>query len=174
MVSEVDRDGRFVHGAAFDPDDRAAASTELFERYVASGADGLTSNAIAIARAWNDHDLERLRTLLPADFYLDDRRRTGVGRLDGVDAYLASLAAVWELSRDLRIEMLYVVGTAEHGIAYVNRWSGTNAEGGEFDAVYVCISLLRDDDTGLLEIFELDNLDLARARFAELSGDQKR
>jgi ketosteroid isomerase-like protein len=174
MVSEVDRDGRFVHGTVFDPDDRAGASAEISERYVANGADGLTSNTIAIARAWNDHDLERLRALLPADFYLDDRRRTGVGRLDGVDAYLASVAAVWELSPDLRIEMLYVVSTAERGILCVNRWSGTNAEGGELDAVYACVSLLRDDDTGLLEIFELDDLDLARARFAELSGDPKR
>jgi hypothetical protein len=53
MVSEVDHDGRFVHGAVFDPDDRAAASWELFERYVASGADGVASNVIAITRPWN-------------------------------------------------------------------------------------------------------------------------
>jgi hypothetical protein len=173
MVSEVDRDGHFVHGAAFDPDDRAAASAELFERYVASGARGLASNVIAITRAWNDHDLEGLGALLPADFYLDDRRRTGVGRLEGVDAYLTSLAAVWDLSRDLRIEMLHLVGTATHGILYVCRWSGTNAEGGELDAVYVCIGLLRDGEAAGMEIFELDDFEVARARFAELSAGRK-
>jgi class 3 adenylate cyclase/ketosteroid isomerase-like protein len=174
MVSEVDGDGRFVHGAAFDPADRAAASTELFERYVASGAAGLASNVIEIGRAWNAHDLERLRALLPDDFYLDDRRRTGVGRLEGLDAYLDSLSAVWELSRDLRIEILYIIGTAAHGILYVCRWSGTNAEGGDFDAVYVCIGLLRDGETAGLEISELDDLDAALARFEALRPDPLR
>ena len=142
-VDEVDGEGRWLRTIVFDPADRAAASAELFERYVASGADGLPSNAIAIGHAWNSHGLERLRALLRADFYLDDRRRTGVGLLESLDACLASLAAVWELSHDLRIETLYIVGTAAHGILYVCRWSGTNAEGGDFDAVYVCIGLLR-------------------------------
>ena len=41
-LDEVDRQGRFVWGALFDPDDRAAASRELFERYAANGADGET------------------------------------------------------------------------------------------------------------------------------------
>jgi ketosteroid isomerase-like protein len=172
-LDEVDREGRLVRTVVFDPRDRAAASVELFERYVAGGAGGLASNVIAITRAWNDHDLERLRALLPADYYLDDRRRTGAGRLEGIDAYLASFAAVWDLSRDLRIEMLYLLGTAEHGIAYVNRWSGTNAEGGDFDAVYVCIALLRGDEPAGMEMFELDDIELARARFAELSVGRK-
>ena len=47
-----------------------------------------------LVRAWNAHDLGRLRALLPDDFYLDDRRRTGVGKIDGADAYVASLAAM--------------------------------------------------------------------------------
>jgi hypothetical protein len=172
-LSELDAEGRFIRIVLFDPSDRASASSALFERYVASGAGGLGSNAIAITRAWNDHDLERLRALLPTDYYHYDRRRTGVGRLEGVDAYLASLVAIWDLSRDLRIELLYLIGTAEHGIAYVNRWSGTNAEGGDFDAVYVCIALLRGDEPAGMEIFELDDIELARARFVELSPGPK-
>ena len=107
-------------------------------------------------RAWNAHDRERVRALLPDDFYLDDRRRTGVGRLDGADAYVASLDAMWDLSRDLRIETLYFDRIAAHGRLYVARWSGTNAEGGEFDAVYVCLGLANGDRPAGLEIFELD------------------
>jgi hypothetical protein len=149
----------------------APPRAELFERYVANGADGLR-RASSRSRAWNDHDLERMRALLPEGFYLDDRRRTGVGRLAGADAYLASLAAVWELSRDLRIEMLHIIGTAEHGTLYVCRWFGTNAEGGDFDAVYVCIGLLRGEEPAGMEIFELDDLDVARARFESLGRDE--
>ncbi len=167
-VTEVDADGRFLACISFDPDDRAAASAELLERYAASGADGAEALALAAVRAWNAHDLERLRELLPADFYLDDRRRTGVGRLEGIDAYLTSLAAVWELSRDLRIETLYFIATEPHGRLYVCRWFGTNAEGGEFDAVYVCLGLAHGDRPVGLEIFELEDLEAARTRFEGL------
>lgn len=168
VVSEIDADGRLVAIVFFDPTDRIAASAELFERYAASGADGAAPVALDVMRAWNAHDLARLRALLPADFYLDDRRRTGVGRLDGADAYLASLAALWELSRDLRLETLYFVAIAPHGRLYVSRWFGTNAEGGELDAVYACVAVADRDRPLGLELFELDDLDAACARFDEL------
>ena len=166
-LSELDGEGRFVRVVLFDPDARAAASAELFERYVASGA-GASPEAFELLRAWNTHDLARMRALLPDDFYLDDHRRTGVGRLDGADAYLASIAAMYQLSHDLRTETLYIVSVAAHGAVYVARWSGTNAEGGEFDAVYVCVGLQRDGRPAGLEIFEIDALDVALARFEEL------
>jgi class 3 adenylate cyclase/tetratricopeptide (TPR) repeat protein len=169
-LDEVNPQGRFVWTTLFDPDDRVAASRELFERYAANGADGAPRATFDVVQAWNDHDLERLRTLLPADFYLDDRRRTGVGRLDSAAAYLGSLKALWDLSRDLRIEVLYYDPPAAHGRLYVARWSGTNAEGGDFDAVYVCLGLSRGDRPVGLEIFELDDFEAARARFAELGA----
>ena len=167
-INEVDADGRLSAVVLFPPEDRAAASDELFERYAALGADGAPPALLELFRAWNAHDLARVRALLPDDFYLDDHRRTGVGRLDGADAYATSLAAMWELSRDLRTDALYTVAGAPHGRLYVARWSGTNAEGGEFDAVYVCVGLASGDRPRGLEIFELDDLDAARARFAEL------
>jgi len=167
-VFEVDADGRILSAVIFDPADRAAASTELFERYAASGADGAPPETIEGIRAWNAHDLERVRALLPDDFYLNDHRRTGVGRLNGADAYLASIAAMYEISSDLRVDALYNVSIAEHGIVYVARWSGANTEGGEFDAVYVCLGLLRNRRPAGLEIFELEQLDAALARFEAL------
>ena len=165
-LSELDGEGRFVRVVLFDPDACAAASAELFERYVGSGA-GASHEAFDLMRAWNTHDLARMRALLPDDFYLDDHRRTGVGRLDGADAYLASIAAMYQLSHDLRTETLYIVSVAAHGVVWVARWSGTNAEGGEFDAVYVCVGLQRDGRPTGLEIFEIDALDAALARFEE-------
>ena len=165
-LSELDGEGRFVRVVLYDPDARAPASAELFERYVASA--GASPEACELLRAWNTHDLARMRALLPDDFYLDDHRRTGVGRLDGADAYLASIAAMYQLSHDLRTETLYIVSVAVQGAVYVARWSGTNAEGGEFDAVYVCVGLQRDGRPAGLEIFEIDALDAALARFEEL------
>jgi len=171
QLTELDAEGRVIGYVFFDPSDRAAASTELFERYAAGVADGASAALLEGVRAWNDHDLARMRAALPDEFYLDDRRRTGVGRLDGAAAYLDSLAALWELSRDLRIDVLYYDRISADGRLYVTRWSGTNAEGGEFDAVYVCLGLARGDRPVGLEIFELEDLDMARVHFAELSPD---
>jgi hypothetical protein len=137
------------------------------------GPAGLWSSFLEIGRAWEAHDPESLRGLYPADFYIDDRRRTGVGRIEGLDAYLASIAALWDLSSDLRLEILYQPDTGTHGTLYVSRWVGTNAEGGEFEIVFVGIGILRDHELAGLEIFEIDDLELARARFAELATGRK-
>jgi ketosteroid isomerase-like protein len=167
MLLEIDEEGRFRTAILFDPDDRAAAFEEAHARFVASGAGTASPGTFELLRAWNTHDLARMRALLPDDFYLDDHRRTGGGRLDGADAYLASIAAMSQLSHDLRTETLYIVSVAAHGVVWVARWSGTNAEGGEFDAVYVCVGLQRDGRPAGLEIFEIDTLDAALARFEE-------
>src|SRR5947207_1938830 len=103
-----------------------------------------------------------MRALLPAEFYLDDRRRTGVGGMEGVYAYLRPLAALWELSDDLRSEALYTVASAQHGRLMVARWFGTNAEGGDFEAVFGIIALFRDGRPVGVEIFELDDIDAAQ------------
>ena len=107
-------------------DDRAAASTKLFDRYARDGLGGSPIWAADLVRAWNAHDLDRLRAFLPADYVFHDRRRTGVGRLDGAEAYLASLAVLWELSSDVRIDQLYEVRTGPNARLAVVRWSGTN------------------------------------------------
>lgn len=167
-LTEVDGQGRLVADVIFDPDDRVPATAELLERYVAGGVAGSPPGAIEAVQAWNRHDLERLRALLPDDFYLDDRRRSGVGRVEGIDATIASLAAMFELSDGSKTEVLYTVSVAAHGSVHLARWSGTNAEGGELDALYVTLALRRGDQLGGLEVFELDDLDAARARFEEL------
>src|SRR5262249_42194242 len=60
-IVELDADGKQRALILFDHDQRAAASAELFERWVASGADGLPAAAIEVIRAMNDHDLDLMR-----------------------------------------------------------------------------------------------------------------
>lgn len=169
-VCEVDREGRIVAYLIFDADDRAAASAELFERYSRSGADEMPAAWFEFVRAWNAHDLGRLRTLLPSDYFFHDHRHTGIGRMEG-EAYIASLAALYELSPDVRLEPLYWVAGAAHGRVGVMRWVGTNAEGGEFEAVFAGLSLYRGERPVGAELFEIADLDAALARFEELRPD---
>jgi hypothetical protein len=115
--------------------------------------------------AINAHDLGRVRAALPEGFAVWDRRRTGLGRVANSEEYLASLAAVFEQSPDAFIEMLYVVEAAAHGSLSVGRWSGTLASGGPFESLHVRLIL---HGGRYAETFEIDDLELARARFEEL------
>jgi hypothetical protein len=78
------------------------------------------------------------------------------------------LAALWDESPDASTETLYYLAFAEHGALNVARMFGTLADGGEFESLFVRIGLFRDGQFAGAELFELEDLDRARARFEEL------
>jgi hypothetical protein len=116
------------------------------------------------------HDLERLRAVLPERFVFHDHRRTGVGRLEGAAAFIGSLAALFEQSGDAVVEPLYTIAADERGFLEMAHVFGTlAASGGPFEGVYVRLGTYRNDPSGMeLELFEPDDVEHARARFAEL------
>jgi hypothetical protein len=168
-IIEVDGAGRIVTIIMFDPDDRRAASSELRERY-ARGDDPLKVSPVAIefARAVHDHDLMAVRRVLSGDFVFHDRRRVGAGRIEGADGYLAYLAALFELSPDATIEALHFIGVEDHGYLAFARTSGTLTEGGEFESLFVLFVHYPGGRPIAAELFELEDLDVARRRFEEL------
>ncbi len=173
-VAEIDAEGRIVAFLIFDPDDRAAAHADLLERWLRLGADGVSPTTIEFLRAWNAHDLGRMRALLPGDYVFHDHRRTGIGRIEGAEPYIASLAALWELSPDVRLGSLYTVAQAPHGFVGAMHWFGTNNEGGEIEALFVAVSLIRGGRQVGAELFEIEDLEAALARFEELRPDPLR
>jgi len=174
IITEIDSEGRVIATIAFDPDDRRAASAEFFERYVQSGADGMPRGVIEFLRGLNDHDLVRARTGLCDDFVFDDHRHVGLGRLEGGDAYIASIAAAFELTRDLRVDVLYAVAMAKHGRVVVARAAGANTEGGDFETLYAALVLFRGEQIAGIEAFEPEDLVAALARFEDLRRDPTR
>jgi class 3 adenylate cyclase/tetratricopeptide (TPR) repeat protein/ketosteroid isomerase-like protein len=169
-LTEVDSAGKLRAILLFDVDDRAAAHAELFERYVALGAGGMPQGAIEFLRGWNAPDLVRTRGGLCDDFVLDDHRRTGMGRLEGVDRYLESVAAIRKLIPDARIDALYDVAVERHGRVSVSRTWGHSGEGGEVELVFVGLMHYPEEKLSLFELFEVEHLDVALARLAELEG----
>jgi class 3 adenylate cyclase/ketosteroid isomerase-like protein len=169
-LTEIDGAGGVRAFVLFDVDQRADASAELLERF-ARVDDGMPAAIAEYLRAWNDHDMERARAALPDDFVLHDRRRTGIGRVDR-DGQIAAVAALHELSRDVRLEVVYQVEAAQHGRLWVNRWFGTNAEGGAFEAVFVAIVHFERERIRAIELFEPDDLDAARVRFEKLGAER--
>ena len=158
QVVEVDAEGRFLALIGFDPDDRRAASAELLAR---------DPHNDAVKRAMNDHDLDRLRAVLPDDFVLNDRRRTGLGQL-GREDYLTSLAALFAQAPDVIIETLYTVAAEKHGNLITVRMFGTLADGGAFESFMLRLASFRGDQIVGMELFEPEDLDAARARFEAL------
>ena len=167
-VTEVDAAGKLRTILLFDADDRVAAGEELFERYVASGAEGMPLGAIEFLRAWNEHDLVRSRRGLCDDFVLHDHRLAGMGRLAGPGAYFASVAALYQLVPDVRIDCLYHVAIANGGRVSVMRTSGVNTEGGEVESFFVLLALYREEKVSRFEMFEMKHIDEAVARLEEL------
>jgi hypothetical protein len=175
LLIEVDEQGRFIRIVAFDPANRAAASTELGESWVRLQGGEASSNAeVRVWRAWNAHDRERLLEALPADFYIDDRRRTGVGKIHGAEAWVDSVVAIWELSSDIHVEALYSIAQIDDATLYVCRWAGSYAEGSQFEALFPQISVRRGGILMGMELFELEDLDLAKARFESLATNERK
>ena len=63
---------------------------------------------------------------------------------------------------------LYFLADEPHGTLSIAHSFGTLADGGAFESVYAMIMLYGPDGMTGVELFELDDLDTAKARFAEL------
>ena len=168
-VTEVDADGRIVAAIILAPDDRRAASAELAERYAASDAsESRRASRLELLRALREHDLDRVRAGLPDGFVYHDHRRIGAGRLAG-EEYLAWLAGLFEQSADAIIEPLYIIAIGECGALEMAHMFGTlAASGGDIESVYLRLFVYRGDRMIGMELFEPEDLDVARARFAAL------
>jgi hypothetical protein len=167
-IFEVDSVGRLRAVIRFDPDDRRAASIEMSERFRSGEGQRIPVAAREALGALVHHDFERLHAVLPGDFVFHDHRRTGLGRLAGPAAFVASLAPLAELSPDFCIETLYTVAIGEQGMLDVARVFGTlAASGGAFETAYVRLGTWRGDRIVAMELFELEELDAVRARFEE-------
>jgi hypothetical protein len=166
-VDEVDADARLVRSLIFDPDDRAAAFRALGYRHLQITRPSAMARVEALRAA--DGDLTRLRAAFPDDFFFHDRRRTGLGKIDGADAYVRSVVALRELAPDATVGMpLYHLADDPHGTLSIAHSFGTLANGGAFESVYVMITLYGSNGITGVELFELEDLEAAKARFAEL------
>ena len=171
-VDEVDHEGRFIAAIAFDPEDRRAASVEMFERWARSDAGrSQPASVIELRRAIRERDLVRVRATLPEDFVFHDRRRLGAGRVARPDEYVVWLAALFEQSPDAIMEPIYELAAAHHGALSVARTFGTLAQGGEFESVFLALWTFRNGRPASLELFDLEDFNAAHARFEELRPD---
>ncbi|MBI3768724.1 MAG: nuclear transport factor 2 family protein [Deltaproteobacteria bacterium] len=161
----------------FDVDVEVAAKREARDRWLATDDEAAASvgPGAQFSDAWNERDRARVRATLANDLVVEDHRRAGMGRIDGADAYVDSVVALWQLAPDSRLDTVgsWIV-VERYGAAHVARRSRRLAEGGAFESDYIVVSTAERGLTTRIEFFEIDAVDAALARFAELSGEERR
>jgi len=176
-VVEIDEAGRIVAMIFFDLDDARAAQREAWARWAAidpTAAPWLSLIGDAVD-GFDAKDWKRVRALYTDDLVVVDHRRTGFGRIDGADAYVQSLAVLWDLAPDQRMELGWFSPAVErHGAVTILRRFGTLADGGPFESEYLCLSTATGGLITRLELFEMDDLERAKARLEELRPDPLR
>jgi len=170
---EVDASGRQVALVTFDPYDVAAAYTELDARYHAGEAAPharVSAGMQEFKRAFTARDWDALAARCAPDIVVHDRRLLGWETLHGPAAYLEALRLLVELAPDTRLRIDHVT-ICENGYLVITVWEGTR-EGGAYEAPSLMVAEL-DGDSRIrrFDQYDLERLDLAQARFAELRAE---
>ena len=171
MILEVDDAGGTTGLVAFDVDALAAAFSELDRRYAAGEAAPyaeIWEQFRLRTRAVATRDWDWLESLLPADLVTEDHRPTRWGILTSRDEYLAMFRALEDLAPDVSARLEHVLGLDGRGVlAIMNRW-GTQ-DGGAFEMPVVTVNDVGPDGrVKHLHLYDLEQLDDARARFETL------
>jgi hypothetical protein len=163
-IVEIDDHERIVARVGFDPDDIAAAFTELDARYLAG-------EAAAHSRTWsaiNDGFTALNRHEMPAtssDFVDVDHRR-GVAFAPG--ELMRYLRAGWEVNRETRSYVEAVHRLNDLGAVVTHTAQLTSREGFDADWRTIEIFTVEGNSVNRAEIFDEADLDTALARFDEL------
>jgi hypothetical protein len=131
-------------------------------------ANTATRAAERFQRGWSERDCEGLVASFAPAFRMDDRRALVGFSLSGED-FLANLRMMFEMpasgwhsqlraTRGERLALLHSLLTGKMGTESVV----------EFESVFVRLTLHRDDRVVGVEIFEVEDLEDAQARFREL------
>jgi ketosteroid isomerase-like protein len=122
--------------------------------------------------AFDAQDRARFRAPLADDLVVEDHRRTGMGRIEGADAYAASLVALWELAPETKADGgWHWLAHDYHGGLTALRRTGSVPGGGAFESECLWLGVLSGGRLSRLELFEVDAASEALARFAALRPD---
>jgi hypothetical protein len=175
-VFAVDDNGSIVAEVTFDPDDLGAAYVELDARYAAGEAAPYAATLETMQRLQGSmamRDFDELASVYAADLVVEDHRRLGWGTLRSRDEELALFRALVELAPDVALRIDHVLATGARGGLAVARVMGTR-EGGAFEIPFVSV-IVCDPDGRIRQVnlYDLDQLDAARARYDELTSERR-
>jgi ketosteroid isomerase-like protein len=130
----------------------------------------VAAGARAFLRGVEARDWDALRALYSPDLVVQDHRPLGWETLHGPEQYVKTLESLVELAPDVRLRQDHT-SVSDGAALFVNAWVGTR-DGGAFEAPRIVVWGF--DAGGLMysmDIYNVDQLDAARARFEELGPD---
>jgi hypothetical protein len=170
-VVEVNDHGVRVANVMFDPDDLDGAYAELDERYAAGEAAPYARTFQTMRRFLRGlaaRDWEQVACMIDPDIVMEDHRLLGSSTFGSRDELLTSLRMLVDLAPDVTERLDHVLALDDRRHLVVGRWVGSR-EGGPFEIPFVGVIGLAPDGRVLRTyIYDLEQLDAARARFAEL------
>jgi hypothetical protein len=150
-----------VFTECFEPDDLNGALDTSDGRWIARGGDAAFVRFSRQLRYVNwEGDRERFLQLKTEDFFVDDHRKLGVGRMNR-DEYLAT-----SFARGVRYSRVDVIDVSDHAALTRDRF--VSPDRAEWEQLGVMSYQL--DRFVSVDIFDLEDLDGARARFGQLAN----
>jgi len=170
QLSEADASGARCLAIGFDPADEAAARLELDARHDSGEAapfPGVSAGMREFSNAFAARDWDALAGRCAPEIEVHDRRRLGWESLHGPAAYVAALRSLVELAPDTKLRLDHAEICAR-GYLVVTVWVGTR-EGGAYEAPSLMVAELdADGRIRRFDQYDVDRLDEAKARYAEL------
>ncbi len=163
---EVDSEGRVVACIVFDPNEIDAAITEIDARYLAGEAAPYRDTWSVIAEACASVRRGELPPIA-LDCVTIDHRRTAVTIASG--DLIGYLRATWELDQDVLpyVELVHLLTNRGTVVTYAAQ--GTSPDGFQAEWREISVSIVEGDEIIRCELFGESDLDVALARFGELS-----
>lgn len=169
-VIEVCADGRMVAMITFDPDDIDAAFAELEKRYLAGEAAAHAHAWSLITSAFAEFNRGELPASAAERVTVDNRRAAAMAPGEGV----AYFHAAWEQAADLNVYIESVHRLTDLGAVFTHVGSGTSREGFEAEWRTVDIMMIDGELISRGELFDESDLDIALAKFDELTSPTPR
>ncbi|MFT5042748.1 MAG: hypothetical protein ACI8TX_003741 [Hyphomicrobiaceae bacterium] len=121
-----------------------------------------------ICEAFDRQDRDGLQRIFGENVIVEDHRLVGIGRIDNAEAYADSIAELWKLAPDTRLDGAWSA-LAYRRDGWVTRLLryGTLPDGGAFESEYLCVFTNVDGRT-TSDLYDVEAADVALARFEEL------
>jgi hypothetical protein len=170
-LTEVGDDNLVHRTVLFDPDDINDAIGELTARWVASGEVAhpeVIETARQVNEAYNRHDWDAVATREAGATYVNHRQLTS-GDTETIVDHGLSIRTLGSLIPNLWVELAEVLRHSAIGLVSNLVVKGTTTEGAAIELPAITLILFDGDRVTRLEAFDLDQRDLALARFEALN-----
>jgi len=171
-LTEVNDDELVRNSVFFDLDDVNAAFGELTARWIASGEVAhpeIIERELRLIEAANRHEWDAFAEISAGATYVNHRQLSADG-VHTIAAHMSSIQTMASLVPDMRMELAEVLGHSASVVLTQLIVKGTSTDGVVMELPLFVIDVHDGEHVTHMETFDIDQRDLALARFQELNG----